>query len=270
MKSYAIVAAAILISSFDAGVAAAAQPGGDSAAPPGTGPVSYIVAEFSQSLNAKKLKPGDPIKAQVSQDVLVHGKLVIPVDSTLVGHVTEVKASQKEDRPSRLGIVFDKVLMKHHVELALRGVIHALAPPAFRRSRLDNEPGPMLPERSSGRGTVPTVPTTATMPSPYGVGRGAVHPDVTLPSNPFPDGPDTAVRMDPGSDSSFLQLPQAADGPSLSIGTRLGVFGLKGLSLAPGTAGESEETVICSEKDDVRLDNHVQVLVKVIHTKKSN
>jgi hypothetical protein len=267
MKSYAIVAAAVLISSFDAGVAAAAQPGGDSAAPPGTGPVSYILAEFSQSLNAKKLKPGDPIKAQVSQDVLVHGKIVIPVDSTLVGHVTEVKASQKEDRPSRLGIVFDKVLMKHHVELALRGVIHALAPPAFRRSRVE-EPNPTLPDPSSGRGTGPIV--TSTMPPPHGVGRGAVHPDLTLPSNPFPDGPDTATRMASGPDSSLLQVPQAASSPSLSIGTRLGVFGIKGLSLAPGTAGESEETVICSEKDDVRLDNHVQVLVKVIDTMKSN
>src|SRR6516162_7887121 len=91
MKSYAIFAAAILISSLDAGVAAAAQPGDDSTAPTATSEVSYILAEFSQPLNAKKLKPGDPIKAEVSQDVLVHGKIVIPAESTLVGHVTEVK-----------------------------------------------------------------------------------------------------------------------------------------------------------------------------------
>src|SRR5262245_20118449 len=101
MKSFVIVAAAILtwlFSSLGAGAAAAAQLGSDSPAPPGASQVSYILAEFTQSLNAKKLKPGDAIKAQVSQDVLAHGKIVIPADSTLVGHVTEVKASQKEDR----------------------------------------------------------------------------------------------------------------------------------------------------------------------------
>ena len=264
MKSYAIVAAAILISWLDAGVAAAAPPGDDPTDSAGANQVSYILAEFTQSLNAKKLKPGDPIKAQVSQDVLAHGKVVIPVDSTLMGHVTEVKTSQKEDRPSRLGIVFDKVLLRHHVELALRGVIHALAAPVGRRSTLD-EPNPMLPDPSSGRGTGPIVSTT--LPPTHGVGRG-VQPDMSLPDNPFPDGSGTAGRIGPTPDVS---LSQAASNPSLSIGTRLGVFGIKGLSLVPGSSGDNEGPVICSEKDNVKLENRVQVLVKVIDaTGKSN
>ena len=253
MKSYAIFAAAILISAVDAGVAAAAQTGDDSTGPAGTTQVSYILAEFSQSLNAKKLKPGDPIRAQVSQDVLAHGKIVIPAESTLVGHVTEVKASQKEDRPSRLGIVFDKVLLKHHVELALRGVIHALAPPAFRRSRVD-ETNPLLPDPASGRGTGPIVSTT--IPPPYGASR-STHPDTSLPSNSFPD----PSRMDSNADYSS---PRAASSPALSIGTRLGVFGIKDLTLIPGSDGDNEGPVICSQKDNVKLDNRVQVLVKVI------
>ena len=259
MKRYAIVAAVILISSFDAGVAAAAQLVDDPTAPAGATQVSYILAEFSQSLNAKKLKPGDTIKAQVSQDVLAHGKIVIPADSTLVGHVTEVKASEKEDRPSRLGIVFDKVLLKHHVELALRGVIHALAPPAFRQSRVD-EPNPMLPDPSSGRGTGPIVSTT--MPATHGVGRGSVHLDTSLPNtNPFPDGPDTDRRIGRAPDFS---LPPVSSSPALSVGTRLGVFGIKDLTLIPGSAADNEGPVICSQKDNVKLDNRVQVLVKVI------
>jgi hypothetical protein len=264
MKTYAIFAVAILISVVDAGVAAVAQPGDDSTAPAATGEVSYILAEFSQSLDAKKLKPGDPIRAQVSQDVLAHGKIVIPVDSTLVGHVTEVKASQKEDRPSRLGIVFDKVLLKHHAELALRGVIHALAPPALRRSTVD-ETNPLLPDPESGRGTGPIVSTT--MPPQHGVGRSSTHLDTSLPSNSFPD-PGTTGRMDSNPDSSS---PRATSSPSLSIGTRLGVFGIKGLTLSPGSNGDNEGPVICSQKDNVKLDNRVQVLVKVIEaTGKSN
>jgi hypothetical protein len=261
MKSFVIVAAAILtwlFSSLDSGVAAAAQLETDSPAPAGASQVSYILAEFTQSLNAKKLKPGDAIKAQVSQDVLAHGKIVIPADSTLVGHVTEVKASQKEDRPSRLGIVFDKVLLKHHVEVALRGVIHALAAPVMRRSRVD-DPNPLLPDSSSGRGTGPIVGTA--MPSPHGGSRSSARPDLGLP-NPFPDIPNTSGRVGRAPEFGLPQLPGSS--PSLSVGTRIGVFGIKGLSLIPGSAGDGEGPVICSEKDDVKIDYRVQVLVKVI------
>ena len=64
---------------------------------------------------------------------------------------------------------------------------------------------------------------------------------------------------------------RAESGPSLSIGTRLGVFGIKDLTLLPGPAGNNEGPVICSQKDNVKLDNRVQVLVKVIEaTGKSN
>ena len=59
-------------------------------------------------------------------------------------------------------------------------------------------------------------------------------------------------------------LARAASGPSLSIGTRLGVFGIKDLTLIPGSAADNEGPVICSQKDNVKLDNRVQVLVKVI------
>jgi len=250
MKSYAIVAAAI---SFAFLARATAQPGSDSPAPAAKPEVSYVLAEFSQTLNAKKLKPGDPIKAQVSQDVLAHGKIVIPVDSTLVGHVTEIKVSEKEDRRSRLGIVFDKVLLKHHVEVALKGVIHALAAPALRRSKVD-EPDPMLADAASGRGTGPII--TSNTPSHW---KGNGRMDIVAASTLFPDSLTTASKIGPMPD---INVPPAAARPSLSIGTRLGVFGIKGLSLIPGSAGDGP--VICSEKDNVKLDNGVQVLVKVL------
>src|ERR1700757_931858 len=56
-----------------------------------------ILAEFSGGLTVKKLKAGDKIRAQVSQDVLYHGKIIIPEDSRLVGHVTEVKRRGADD-----------------------------------------------------------------------------------------------------------------------------------------------------------------------------
>src|SRR5258708_10869870 len=103
----------------------------------------YVLAEFTGSLNVKKLKPGDRVKAMVTQDVLSHGRIIIPEESKLLGHVTEVKARGQEDTESRLGIVFDKVLLKHHEAMDFQGVVQALAPPVLRKSKVD-EPDPMI------------------------------------------------------------------------------------------------------------------------------
>src|SRR5262249_56050197 len=103
--------------------------------------VPFIVVELSDSLNAKKLKPGDKVKAQVSQDVLAHGRVLIPAESKLLGHVTEANG-RSENEESRLGLVFDKILLKHHEELNMRGVVRTEAPPVVR-SRMD-EPDAMM------------------------------------------------------------------------------------------------------------------------------
>jgi hypothetical protein len=258
MKSFATVTAAVSLVwlvSVNAALAAPVQAGNDSQSPAATSEVSYILAEFTQSLNAKKLKPGDAIKAEVSQDVLAHGRIVIPARSTLVGHVTEVKPSLKEDRPSRLGIVFDKVLLKHHVEVALRGVIHALAAPVLRRSNVD-EADPLLPDAASGRGTGRIISNT--IPA-HGVGRGSARSDMsTAVPTFFPDGLSITDKKGPTSDFSMPRI----NNPSLSLGTRLGVFGIKGLSLIRPTSGEAP--VIWSQQDNVKLDYGVQVLVRVV------
>src|SRR5262249_662913 len=103
---------------------------------------AFVLAEFSDALNGKKLKPGARVRVDVAQDVLAHGKIIIPMDSRIVGHVTEVK-TRGSDPASRLGIVFDKVLLKHHEERNLQGVVYALAAPSSRRSKVD-QPDQML------------------------------------------------------------------------------------------------------------------------------
>src|SRR5512146_1565429 len=90
---------------------------------------ALLVAEFDGGLNAKKLKPGDKVKATLTQDLLMHGKIVAPVDSKLVGHVTEASPKTKEHPQSRLGVVFDKLLLKHHREVQFQATVQILAPP---------------------------------------------------------------------------------------------------------------------------------------------
>jgi biotin carboxyl carrier protein len=252
--------------------------------------VFYILAEFKGSLNVKKLKPGDQIRAEVSQDVLAHGKIVIPIESKLLGHVTEVKTSSKEDLQSRLGVVFDKVLLKHHQELDFQGVIQALSPPAPRRSKLD-DPDPITPPvlitQSQVQSTTPMggTPTRAGAPTV----PNAVTPNSTVQSLPDPNLPSNgSSRLPSASMTTVVTRPNGSlivrSSPNDNIGTiskvdvngagglavpqpmssgmPRGVFGLKGLSLATGSH-ETPGPIIFSEIGNVKLDDGTQVLLLV-------
>ena len=99
---------------------------------PGIGTI--IVAELTNSIDAKKAKIGDRVECRVTQDLLYQGKVVIPRDAKVIGHVTEVEASTKERRESRLGLSFDRILLKSKKELLFESpaIVVALAPPIKR------------------------------------------------------------------------------------------------------------------------------------------
>ncbi len=225
-------------------------------------PAFYILAEFTQSLNAKKLKPGDQVKAQVTQDVLAHGKVIIPVESKLVGHVTEVKAHQKNDPGSRLGMVFDKVLLRHRLEVDFRGVLHALSAPATWRSMVD-EPDPMPSPNPMGINRPPgPMLGSGVPPSP------SINPAGSPP--PFSNGPPpTPVPNMRGSTAGGIpnkmpRSPVLSRGQSpMSLGMPLGVFGLQGLSLTPGPSVSTPGPVILSHANDVKLESGTQILLKI-------
>jgi len=262
MSKYSIVVVAVLLGQLpgrpQVGVSATAQSGQNSPAQLPKIDVSYILAEFTQSLNARKLKLGEQIKAQVTQDVLSHGKVVIPAESRLLGHVAEVKESEKEDTESRLGIVFDKVLLKHHREIGLYGVMQALAPPALRRSKVD-EPDQMIPPGllipQSGAVTPMGSRTSASSAS------SSMRYD-TAPLTVAPPGPPSSTISRPAPDGTL----GPTGSPPISIGTPHGVFGIKGLTLGPGSSGSSPVPVILSKTRNVKLENGVQVLVKISET----
>ncbi len=228
----------------------------------------HILAEFSGGLNAKKLKPGDKIKAQVSQDVLWHGKIIIPEDSRLVGHVTEVKRHAADDPESRLGLVFDRVLLKHHQQLDFQGVVQALSPPAPRRSKVD-EPDQMLPPATM-------TPNQNSM-GPLGsapIGRGGSSPTAssktmsvsTMPAGVplYTDGnPGNTPGNSVGADLNHNGSLRRSEQKPMSAGMPRGVFGIKGLSLSPGPSSSTPGPVILSQTSDVKLESGTQVLLKI-------
>jgi hypothetical protein len=228
---------------------------------------SYMLVELSKTLKANKLKVGDKVKAEVSQDVVSHGKVIIPVETKLLGHVTEVSARDSAHTESRLGIVFDRILLKHFHDIDFEAVVQAVAQPVVRRSRVD-EPSQMLPPSMvgvprdapaapTGRGSSPTSNRNT---GGGGSGGGAASASLTTFQTPL------TVKQSPSThvDSSGALLETAATGKPMSIGMPQGIFGLKGLSLSTEPSAKTPGPVIVSNTDNVKLDSGTQILLQVL------
>jgi hypothetical protein len=229
-----------------------------------------LVAEIQGTLKAKKLKPGDKIKAQLTQDVILHGKIVAPADSKILGHVTEAKAASDSDRSSRLGIVFDKILLKHHRVLDFKGVIQALAPPSMRNSKVD-EPSQMLPpslmgggQQNSGQlpgGRTPSSTRNSGGNTPSGGQAGSAMSSIPITA---PVRVKTTPGGNPGDGVGGLESPKGAE--PISAGLPQGVFGIRGLALSSTPSADTPGPVILSQSGDIKLEWGTQVLLRVAGT----
>src|SRR5215469_5756333 len=121
----AVILAGLLVPSSGAYALQAPQSGG---APATFDDGSLLYAELSKTVDAKKAKAGDPVTAVLLADVLSHGKIVARRDSKLVGHVTEAQPHSKDAPESRLGFIFDKVILKGGQEIPFVSVLMSLSP----------------------------------------------------------------------------------------------------------------------------------------------
>ena len=253
------------VSGTEAGVAASstASPAAAAAKPAN----SYLLVELSNGLKAKKLKPGDKVKAEVSQDVISHGKIIIPVETKLIGHVTEVQVRDAENHESRLGIVFDRILLKHH-DINFQGVVQAVSAPVIRRSRVD-EPSQMLPP------SIGMAPRTSNSIGGGTKGSGTIQTTggssaaATQSADITPYTTQVEVRQSPmtnaagGASAAQLKVGAGSAKP-LSVGTPEGVIGIKGLGLSKSSGKETPGPVIVSTSNDVKLESGTQILVHVL------
>ena len=196
---------------------------------------TIIPAELSKSVDAKKAKAGDKIEAKTPVDLLSHGKIVIPKNSKIIGHVTEAKARSKESPDSMVGIAFDRISMRDGRDVPIQAVVQAIARPLQNpalSSSTANDPGGMP------SGGTPTY-------GGGGMGGGAYPPERVAS---YPTG--TSSGTDPS-------VPQG--GTIAPLGpTSQGVVGMKGLSLR--SAGPA--SVISSETDNVHLDSGTQLMLR--------
>lgn len=200
-------------------------------------PGTPLAVELSKSLDARKTKANDRVEARTASDILDHGRIVVPRNTKIVGHVTEAKAHKKDSPESKVGVTFDRMLLKDGREVPLQLVVQAIARPLQVGS---NPNGNVPPANREGRVTMPG--------RPLGDASTSGDSSSTLPSS-YPG--DLAPIPDPMGPSSLTVVP-------LDPASK-GVVGMKGLAL--DTSGPV--AVLSSTSGNVHLDSGTQLILRV-------
>lgn len=198
-----------------------------------------LVVELAKSIDAKKARSGDPVKAEVVQDVIANGHIVIPQGSHLLGHITEAKPLNSATEPCVLGVVFDHVALKHGDKLSLNAVMEALAPPV-------PEPDPLGSSSYGGSKGSGSQPISGHNPG-----------WITDPRDRIDHSRGTALSK-AGDPSTYGSPNNSLQNGHLGSGNR-GVFGMPGVSLKLGAPAPE----LVSAKADIKLESGTQMVLGV-------
>ena len=210
-------------------------------------PGTQIPAELSKSVDAKKAKAGDQVVAKTTQDMLVNGRVVIPRNSKIIGHITEAKPREKGESGSTLGIAFDKIVMKGGRELPLNASIQAMAA-AQNNAALSNEP--------IGQPTGATGGAAAGRP-----GGGVMGGEGRTVGNVAGTATGAAGNIGSTAGNTAGGATGSAGNARLNTNSQ-GVIGLSGLSL--NVASDANQgTVITSQNKNVKLDSGTELMLRV-------
>jgi hypothetical protein len=188
-----------------------------------------IYAELEKAVDVRKAKPGDKIAARSTLPVLWQGKIVIPNESKIVGHVTEVVQRVGEDGHSRLGILFDGVMMKDGSRAPISLTVQALGARSFT-ARADD---PGQPHSYAGQHAISNNGARLANSNPTG-------PTMERPQ--IPDTPETSHTLDAGS---------------------YGTIGLSDLNLYT-PKDTTRGSMVVSAKRNVKLDGQTEIVLRVV------
>lgn len=210
-----------------------------------------LQAELSKSVDAKKAKSGDEVTAKLTQDVKTDGKVVLHRGSKLVGHVTEAQEKNKQNAESKLGMVFDKAILKGGEEVAFSGMIQALAPPAQGAVSLAGDESSSLGSGvgSGGGGSMGGGRSSGGI-APIGAATSAAGSTVA--------GATGAVTNSVGATRG---VATAATG-TFNAASR-GVVGMQGVALNTAAAGSAQGSVLSSPDHTIKLDSGTQLILQV-------
>jgi hypothetical protein len=223
-----------------------------------------LQAELTKPVDAKKAKSGDEVTAKLTQDAKADGKVVMHKGTKLVGHVTEAQAKGKENAESKLGVVFDKAVLKGGQEMSFNGVIQALAPPVQGALSASGDEGASLGSgMGSGGGSSMGGGRSGGGLAPIGGVAGAANSTLGSTTSAAGNTAGSVTNSATGAvNGSINQTAGAAANGTFNSATR-GVVGMQGLALNTAAAGNAQGSVISSASRNVKLDSGTQMILQV-------
>ena len=229
---------------------------------------STMNAVLSNSVDARKSKPGDPVKARSAEPVKSGGQVVIPKGATLLGHVTQAQASGKGEAQSAVGIAFDRAVLKDGHEIPLNTTIRAIAAAEGAASAGMDSMGSMSGMGSGAASSGGGLGGRGLAGGMAGGGVAGVGGAMGGASR-IAGGATGAVGAGVGATHDALTPAPGATGGLNASGmfasSSQGVFGLHDLNLQQATAGSASGSgsVISSAGRNVHLDSGTRMLLSV-------
>jgi hypothetical protein len=199
-------------------------------------PGTELRAELDKTVDAKKAKPGDAVLAKTMDELKSGTEVIAPRGSKIIGHVVAASPHEK-DSPSLLEIAFDKLELGNGSEIPMKATIQALSKPVNTfQPGADNMGQPAA-------GNAPMGP---------GGRSGGMQPGGAMgqPAGP----PNTGDVGSAGSTPT-----QAPYNKGISPNAQ-GVEGMSGVSLS---AGPAQDSLLTSEKHNVKLESGTQMILRV-------
>jgi hypothetical protein len=217
------------------------SPSGQTAAAADMLPSGTVLSvELTKGLDAKKSKPNDKVEAKTASDLLVHGQIVVPRNTKILGHVTEAKAHSKSSPGSEIKFTFDRILLKGGREIPLQLTVQAIARPLLVPSF-----GIGGPNGLGDASTMPGRPPSLAQTPAGGASSATLNPK-------YPDD------LNPPSSVNDRDMPSAQTATPLGATSR-GVVGIRGLAL--NTSGPV--SVLTSSTGNVHLESGSQLALRV-------
>lgn len=203
-----------------------------------TSPQSQTVqVELQKAIKAKNAKIGDEVKARTVTPLVINGGTVIPVGSTVMGHIVAVQPDVSGSDASSLTLSFDSVNMNHGQKLPLTFALLA----AMRPGESSQQQQPQQqPDNTPAAGQA--------QPEMQILHGGSITPHNTPTTHNPPETP--------------KKTPEKKDSPAVAA-QKGSVIGMPGVTLEIADSSNASSTFRSAHKN-LQLDSGMQFILKVI------
>lgn len=237
MKNLHLVLILLLVGSLSAVQISVAQQDASPAEPGASrfAAGTELRVELEKTVDAKKAKPGDPVVAKTLDELKSGAQVIAPRGAKVIGHVVAASPHEK-DSPSRLEVAFDKLEVGNGSEIPTKASIQAVEKPENYAPPASENPG------GQQAGSPPMASSNSRMGglSPSGMGQPSGAPNS-------------------GNAGNTGTMPSQNTPSSISPNAQ-GVIGMSGVSLS---AGPTQDSVLTSEKHNVKLESGTQMILRV-------